>query len=83
MYYARIMATPPPPYTACILNQWPHGEIFQKSPNVKIVAINLKNVEKQTQKQCFENLPDSWNLQIYNAAGKKIFEIWIHYWLFQ
>ena len=23
MYYVRILATPPPPYAACILNQWP------------------------------------------------------------
>ena len=23
MYYARILATPPAPYAACILNQWP------------------------------------------------------------
>ena len=23
MYYARIWATPPPSYAACILNQWP------------------------------------------------------------
>ena len=23
MFYARIWATPPPPYAACILNQWP------------------------------------------------------------
>ena len=71
MYYARIWATPPPPYAACILNQWPHDLIKQ-------VSQTWTNVNRWSTPQVRYNKALFTNAAMPIICAFLLFGIWVN-----
>ena len=66
MYYARIWATPLPPYAACILNQWPHRVITKPKEKREISHNEVKEVAHyQT------SVEIAWQVEVYLRSRRK------------
>ena len=66
MYYARIWATPLPPYAACILNQWPHRVITKPKEKREISHNEVKEVAHyQT------SVEIAWQVEVYLQSRRK------------